>query len=163
MCKEWRGPTSPGVQWPKPQLARTATMLPKSRTKEDEQNLTFCLQYYSNSLYMRNVHVATEYSRHWTQAHVCVETYTVAYSHFAVYTAYAVSNLAVGDLENYKKDYCRVTLEFKCRHTSYFGSAAAILDFWLPVPSSSVRNKPIEKLDPEHVQVAVEISSPSHL
>ena len=43
------------------------------------------------------------------------------------------------------------------------GLAAAILNFWLPVSSSSVYNNLIEKLDPKNVGVVVGISSLSRL
>jgi hypothetical protein len=43
------------------------------------------------------------------------------------------------------------------------GLAAAILNFWLPVSSSSVRNNFIEKLDPKNAGVVVGISSLSRL
>jgi hypothetical protein len=43
------------AKWPKhPKLARNASMLPKSRIDENEQNLTFCCNI-SNSLYTRTV------------------------------------------------------------------------------------------------------------
>ena len=43
------------------------------------------------------------------------------------------------------------------------GLAAAILNFWLPVSSSSVYYNLIEKLDPKNAGVFVEISSLSRL
>ena len=62
---------------------KSAPVLLKSRTEEDEQNLTFCCNI-SNSLYRRTVHVVIEYSRYWKASHVCVEIHIVACSLFAV-------------------------------------------------------------------------------